>query len=183
MRYLAIFLLLFVFASCADKKKSVEEKEELEFESDVVVGQEQDEIRLGEGTVVETVDDNESLRILKDALRVTDLDSVLSLEGPYTLFAPSDKAFEELVPVGQNNLPDDMDEDELRQILLNHVVSGNLRSTDLEEGQTLTTLGGGELTVIKTDSQMKIEGADLIFFDREADNGFVHIIDRVLIPN
>jgi uncharacterized surface protein with fasciclin (FAS1) repeats len=183
MRYLAFFLLLFVFASCADKKRSVEEKEELEFESDVVVGQEQDEIRLGEGTVVETVDDNESLRILKDALRVTELDSVLSAEGPYTLFAPSDKAFEELVPVGQNNLPDDMDEEELKQILLNHVVEGKLSSTDLQEGQTLTTLGGGELTVMEIESQMKIDSADLVFIDREADNGYVHIIDRVLMPN
>jgi len=183
MRYLAIFLLLFVFASCADKKRSVEEKEELEFESDVVVGQEQDGIRLGEGTVVETVDDNESLRILKDALRVTDLDSVLSLEGPYTLFAPSDKAFEELVPVGQNNLPDDMDEEELRQILLHHVVEGDLRSTDLQEGQTLTTLGGGQLKVQLIENKLMIDSADLEFIDREADNGYVHIIDRVLVPN
>lgn len=183
MRYFSFFILLFVFVSCADKKQAVENKQEPEPEPDIVVGQEKDNIRLGDGNVYQTVDDNETLRILKDALRTTDLDSVLSLEGPYTLFAPSDKAFEELVPTGLNNLPDGMDQEDLKQVLLHHVVEGRYRSTDLEEGQTLTTMGGGELEVMIVESKLMIDSADLEFTDREADNGYVHIIDRVLMPN
>lgn len=183
MRYFTIFLLLFVIVSCADKKQAVEDREELEVESDVVVGQDKNDIRLGDGTIYQVVEDSETLKFLKDALRTTDLDSVLSLEGPYTLFAPSDAAFEELVPTGQNNLPDGMDEEDLKQVLLHHVVEGKYRSTDLEEGQTVTTMGGSELEVMMVESKLMIDSADLEFTDREADNGYVHIIDRVLMPN
>lgn len=180
MRYFVFLFLFSALVSCADKKKSAEESEELEVESDVVVGMEKNEVRLGNGTVYETVGDNETLHFLENALRSTGLDSVLSLEGPYTLFAPSDKAFEELVPVNQNNLPDNLDQEELKAILMNHVVAGEYRAADLVNEELLTTLGGKELPIIKVDDKITIDSADMVFNDRMADNGVVHIIDRVL---
>ncbi|WKN41956.1 fasciclin domain-containing protein [Tunicatimonas pelagia] len=183
MRYFSFLFLFFVLVGCADKKQSVEEKEELEVESDVVAGMEKNEVRLGEGTVYETVGDNETLHFLENVLRSTGLDSVLSLEGPYTLFAPSDKAFEAMVPVGQNNLPDDMDQEELKAILMNHVVAGEYRATDLINEESLSTLGGGELKITKVENEITIDSANVVFNDRMADNGVVHIIDRVLVPN
>ncbi|MGB3588658.1 MAG: fasciclin domain-containing protein, partial [Tunicatimonas sp.] len=167
----------------ANKKQSVEEKEEIEVESDVVAGMEKNEVRLGNGTVYETVGDNEALHFLENALRSTGLDSVLSLAGPYTLFAPSDRAFEEIVPTEQNNLPNAIDQDELKAILMNHVVAGEYRAADLVNEEVLPTLGGKELSIIKIENKITIDSADLVFNDRIADNGIVHIIDRVLVSN
>lgn len=184
MRYL-LYLLPFtivILGSCADQKGQSDENETVEIESDVVTGQERDELRVGYGSVTETVNDNETLHFLKDALHVTNLDSVLSVGGPYTLFAPSDDAFEALDPLGKNNLPADLDEEELKEILLHHVVKGDYRASALTDGQTLTTLAGDKIHITMQDDELTVDSASVVFSDREADNGYVHIIDQVLMP-
>ena len=170
-------------ASCADKKTNAEDKTDLEPESDVVVGQERSGVTLGEGSITQVVDDSETLQMLRDALRETGLGETLSSGGPYTLFAPSDQAFESLDPLAEKNVPAGMDVAELKPILLHHVIEGSYSDAELANMQEITTLNGDKLTIENINNSLTINGASIVFGNREADNGYVHIIDSVLVPS
>ena len=170
-------------ASCADKKTDAEDKTDLEPESDVVVGQERSGVTLGEGSITQVVDDSETLQMLHDALRETGLGETLSSGGPYTLFAPSDQAFESLDPLAEKNVPAGMDAAELKAILLHHVIEGSYSDAELANMQEITTLNGDKLTIENINNSLTINGASIVFGNREANNGYVHIIDSVLVPS
>lgn len=154
-----------------------------EIASDIVTGQKRDEVHLGHPTVYQIVEESEQTQMLRDALRATELATDLAEGGPYTLFAPTDDAFESLARLGISNVPAEMDQEELKQILLHHVVEGSYTATDIVQMEELPTLGGVPLQVVKSNDNVTVGGADLILADREADNGYVHLIDSVLIPS
>ena len=176
---LFLVLCLYVGFGCAPKGTETGD----ETTSDVVVGQKREEIHLGLGNVYQVVEGRENTQMLEDALRATKLDAELAEGGPYTLFAPTDDAFESLKPMGINNLPDGVDTSELKKILLHHVVEGSYTAADLVGIDELPTLGGEPLKVVKVNQNVTIDQADLILSDQEADNGYVHLIDSVLVPS
>ena len=105
----------------------------------------------------------------------------MSGDGPFTVFAPTDAAFEAL-PEG---LIDELLLDptgQLANILLHHVASGSVLSTDLSDGMMVNTLFGTELTVSISDMGVMIDNAMVTLADLTADNGVVHVIDAVLVP-
>ncbi len=171
-----------LLTGCAERKQENTEVNDPEIEADVMVGKERSEIRMSIGNIYQTVGDNESLKILRDALRTTGLDAQLAQEGPYTLFAPSDKAFEEMRQLTLKKLPADMEKEKLKELLLHHVAKGNYSAADLVNMQGVVTLGGDSVHIINIDNQLTIDSALVIFPDRHADNGYVHVIDEVLMP-
>ena len=72
--------------------------------------------------------------------------------------------------------------DKLVAILTYHVVSGEVMSTDLSNGQQAKTVNGKEVTVSIFNDPVKISGAKVIAADIKANNGVVHIIDKVMLP-
>tara|TARA_B100001093_G_scaffold1194_1_gene1225 strand:- start:30314 stop:31804 length:1491 start_codon:yes stop_codon:yes gene_type:complete len=118
---------------------------------------------------------------LKTAIDACSLDGVLSGPGPFTLFAPTDAAFN-LLPAGTvtallNDIP------QLTDILKHHVVSDSVMSSTLTNGQIVTTLFGTDVTVTINANGVFIDNAQVTVADQLADNGVVHIIDAVLLPN
>lgn len=115
------------------------------------------------------------------ALDSTGLDSVLSSEGPYTLFAPPDTAFAALprgtVPILLTERPD-----RLRTILARHVVEERVPLRAGGDPSILTTLGGDTLRVRWGDSVRVAGTARVVDGDVEAANGLIHVIDAVLRP-
>jgi len=104
----------------------------------------------------------------------------LSGAGPYTLFAPTDAAFN-LLPAGTvaallNDIP------QLTDILKHHVVADSVMSTMLSNNQVVTTLLGTDITVTINANGVFIDNAQVIVADLVADNGVVHVIDAVLLP-
>ena len=71
---------------------------------------------------------------------------------------------------------------DLTTILTHHVHSGNVLSTDLSNGMMVPTLAGTELTVSIMDGMVQIDNANVSIADIETDNGVVHVIDAVLVP-
>ncbi|MDA9634865.1 fasciclin domain-containing protein, partial [bacterium] len=117
---------------------------------------------------------------LTSSVNACGLDVALSGSGPFTLFAPTDAAFN-LLPQGLlssifNDIPT------LTNILLHHVVGDSLMSSMLSNGQIITTLAGTDLTVTVDTSGVYINGAQVTVADVIADNGVVHVIDAVLMP-
>ncbi len=132
-------------------------------------------------TVVEVVVDSENHNTLETAVVAAELVETLSGEGPFTVFAPTDDAFGALPSGTLDALLEDPSGD-LTQILLYHVVSAKALAADLEDGQKLTTVGGGELTVSIKDGEVFINDAKVSTADIAAGNGVVHVLDAVLLP-
>ena len=177
-RLFSLLLVISIGFGCAPKGTETGDNAA----SDIVVGQQRDEVVLGHGTVLQVVEDRESLQMLRSALRATKLDEELT-GGPYTLFAPTDDAFESMSPIGISNVPDSIDTEELRNILLHHVVEGKYSAADLVGMDELPTLGGSSIKLGEANANVVVDGADVILSNQEADNGYVHLIDSVLAPS
>ena len=131
-------------------------------------------------TVYDIVSNSTDHTTLKTAVDACSLDGVLSGPGPFTLFAPTDAAFN-LLPAGTvtallNDIP------QLTNILLHHVVADSVMSTMLTNGQIVTTLLGTDVTVTINANGVFIDNAQVTVADLVADNGVVHVIDAVLLP-
>ena len=114
---------------------------------------------------------------LAASLVAADLDDDLRGTGPFTVFAPTDEAFADLNITADNvaNVAN------LEEILLYHVVSGAVRSTDLTTGTVATLNDDADLAVDATN--LTVNGISIITpFDVEASNGIIHTIDGVLLP-
>ena len=114
------------------------------------------------------------------ALEKANLTTTLKGEGPFTVFAPTDEAF---TAAGINL--DDYDTDEkiaaLADILLMHVVSGKVMSSDLTDGMEATALSGDTLSFMIGDT-VSVNDATVIIADVPVSNGVIHVIDKVLMP-
>lgn len=132
-------------------------------------------------SVVDIIVNSTEHDTLEAAVIAAELADDLSGPGPFTVFAPTDAAFAAL-PAGtiETLLTDPTGT--LAQILLYHVVSGAALSTSLTDGQTITTLLGEDITVTIGMNGVMINGATVVVTDIIADNGVVHVIDAVLVP-
>ncbi len=132
-------------------------------------------------TVYDVISGSAVHTALKAAIDAAGLDSTLKGEGPFTVFAPTDEAFAAL-PAGtvETLLADPGGA--LTDILLYHVVGAKALSTDLSDGQLITTAGGKTLTVSIRNDSVLIDNALVTVGDLNADNGVVHVINAVLIP-
>ena len=132
-------------------------------------------------TITELTGNSDSFNILTAALAEAGLTEELSGAGPFTIFAPTDEAFEALPDglVDQLMLPEN--KAVLRQILAYHVVPGEVLSTDLETG-SITTVEGEDIEVTAGDTVTTVNDANVILADVAASNGIIHVIDSVMVP-
>ena len=119
--------------------------------------------------------------VLTAALQEAGLVETLQGEGPFTVFAPTDDAFAALLAALDISAGDLLAQPGLADVLLYHVVSGQVMSTDLSDGMSAATVGGENITV-DLDGGVFINDAEVIIPDIEASNGVIHVIDAVLIP-
>jgi uncharacterized surface protein with fasciclin (FAS1) repeats len=124
---------------------------------------------------------NPNLSTLATALRLTGLDAVLAAGGPFTVFAPTNAAFAALPSATLNALL--ADPAALAQVLLFHVASGQVLSSQLTNNQNVTTLRtGARPLVVNLTGGVRIDRSNVIAADVRATNGVVHVIDAVLLP-
>ena len=131
-------------------------------------------------TVVDIIVGSEDHNTLETAVIAAGLVDALSGEGPFTVFAPTDAAFAALPEGALDEVLADIDL--LTSILTHHVASGSVLSTDLSDGMMVTTLNGTELMITISDNGVMIDNAMVTVADIMADNGVVHVINAVLIP-
>jgi uncharacterized surface protein with fasciclin (FAS1) repeats len=130
-------------------------------------------------TIVETAIAAGSFETLVTAVKAAGLVDVLSGEGPFTVFAPTDEAFAKLPDGTLEALL--ADKEKLTAILTYHVVPGKVTAKDVMKLKSAKTVQGKELT-IDTSNGVKVDGATVIKADVAASNGVIHVIDTVLIP-
>lgn len=134
------------------------------------------------GTIVEVAAGNPDFSTLVAAVQAADLTSTLNGEGPFTVFAPTNAAFEALPPGLVDALLKPENKEVLTQILTYHVVPGEVMSADVEPGK-VKTVEGQDLTIaVEDDGTVTVNGATVEKVDIEASNGVIHVIDEVLVP-
>jgi len=163
-----------VFAVSCDNK-STETEETTEVVEEVVVEE-------APNTVVDIAVGSPDHTTLVAAVSAAGLVETLSGDGPFTVFAPTNAAFAALPEGTVDNLLKPEMKDQLTGVLTYHVVAGNVLSSDLSDGQVVTTLNGQELTVSIKDGKVMINGATVVAADLAGSNGVVHVIDSVLLP-
>ena len=118
------------------------------------------------------------------AVTAAELVDTSKAEGPYTVFAPTNKAFAALGQEQLSEFPQPEKRDQLKNILTYHVVPGELTADKLKDGQKLETVQGQSLTVSINGGTVKIDGdATVVRPDVNASNGVAHVIDGVLTPS
>ena len=131
--------------------------------------------------IVEIAQDTPELSTLVDALVAANLTGALSGDGPFTVFAPTNAAFAKLDPTTLNTIISTPSL--LTALLQYHVVSGEVFSTDLSNGDVPTLLSGQSVAVNVSGSGVTLNGSSKVTTaDVDASNGVIHIIDEVLLP-
>ena len=133
-------------------------------------------------TVVDIALSNDDFSILVAALQKADLVGALQAEGPFTVFAPTNAAFEQLLKDLDISSSDLLNQPDLDKVLLYHVVSGKVMSTDLTNDLEAATLNG-EKVKFDLSSGVMVSGSKVVTADLEAGNGVVHVIDKVMVPS
>ena len=132
------------------------------------------------GTIVDVAAGNPDFETLVAAVTAADLVETLSGDGPFTVFAPTDDAFDAL-PDGLLDallLPEN--KDALTSILTYHVVSGEVMAADVTAGDVATV--EGSTIAITTDGGVMVNDANVVTTDVDASNGVIHVIDKVIVP-
>jgi len=134
-------------------------------------------------TIVEIASADAQFSILVDAVVKAGLVEALSAKGPYTVFAPTNEAFESLfTKLGVNGV-EDLSKDQLTPILLYHVLGAKVMAKDVKSGSVSTLNKSAKMKIKVTKKGVKIDNAsNVIATDIEASNGVIHVIDAVLVP-
>ena len=139
-----------------------------------------DETMAEAGDIVAVASGNPDFSTLVAAIQAAGLVETLQGAGPFTVFAPTNAAFEAL-PAGLLEkllLPENVAA--LTAILTYHVVAGQVMSTDVTAGDVATV--EGSTIAITTDGGVKVNGANVVAVDVAASNGVIHVIDAVIVP-
>jgi len=129
--------------------------------------------------IVETAVNAGSFKTLVTAVQAAGLAQTLSSPGPFTVFAPTDEAFARLPAGTVENLL--KDKARLTAVLTYHVVPGRHPAADVITKSSLQTVQGQSIRIDARDG-VKVNDARVIAPDVLTDNGIIHVIDRVILP-
>ena len=201
---MSLAVVTMLFASCEDSKKKEAEAQaqaeqmRMEREKDSLMKVEADsQARTAEmeaNSIAAKAMGNSDLSTLVSALQAADLAQTLKSEGEYTVFAPTNEAFNKVPKATLDNLMKPENKEQLQGLLKYHVLQGKMNAADvlakIKEANNkldVTTLNGEVLTLSEKGGKVMIKDAKgnmatVTSADMDASNGVVHVIDKVLMP-
>jgi transforming growth factor-beta-induced protein len=133
-------------------------------------------------TILDTARAAGTFKTLLAAAKAAGLTEALSAPGPITVFAPSDEAFGRLPEGTVASLLEPENKTRLRTLLLHHVIESDVSLPALLRTPRLKTLAGQRLEVQRSGSTLRVGGATIDTAGLRCDNGVIHVVDRVLLP-
>jgi uncharacterized surface protein with fasciclin (FAS1) repeats len=130
--------------------------------------------------IVETAIAAGNFKTLATALTEAGLIETLKGEGPFTVFAPTDEAFAKIPKADLDKLL--KDKEALTKVLLYHVVSGKVMSSDVVKLKSAKTVQGSDVKIAVKGKDVMVNAARVVKVDIEATNGVIHVIDSVIMP-
>ena len=168
-------------ASCNQNTENAAEETNLQKASVPVSGQSAVADNESQKNVVQTAIGSPDHTTLVTAVKTADLVDVLSNAGPFTVFAPTNAAFDKLPKGTVEELLKENKHDDLSNILKYHVYVGSLSAESFEDGQSLGQVNGGRVNIGVKDGKVTVNGANILA-SIPTSNGVVHVIDQVLLP-
>jgi uncharacterized surface protein with fasciclin (FAS1) repeats len=132
--------------------------------------------------IVDTAIADGRFTTLVAAVQAAGLEETLRGEGPFTVFAPTDEAFAALPEGTVESLLLPENQQQLADILLYHVVAGEVRAEQVVTLESADTVGGQSVTIRVEEGRVFINDSEVIITDIPASNGVIHVIDAVLLP-
>lgn len=132
--------------------------------------------------IVETAAEAGQFNTLAAALEAADLVETLEGDGPFTVFAPTDAAFEKLDRSTLRMLLQPENKALLASILTYHVVPGKVTADKVVEMNGAVTVNGQRIEITVDDGEVLVDGAKVVKTDIAASNGVIHVIDSVILP-
>ena len=123
-----------------------------------------------------------SFKTLFAAIEAAGLMDTLEKDGPFTIFAPTDKAFAALAEGTVESLLKPENKEQLVSILTYHVVAGEVPSSAVVELTSAKTVNGAEVTIEVADGTVRVNEATVLKTDVPCEVGLIHAIDKVLLP-
>ena len=130
--------------------------------------------------LVEVANEAGTFQTLLQAAKAAGLVDTLTGAGPYTVFAPTDEAFAKLPKGTVESLL--KDKEKLSQILLYHVVPGELKAAEVVKRNSLKSAQGSTIALKVQGTKVMVNGATVSATDIKASNGIIHVIDQVILP-
>jgi uncharacterized surface protein with fasciclin (FAS1) repeats len=140
-----------------------------------------DKVALDADSIVGVASEAGNLGTFVTAVKAAGLTGKLQEEGPFTIFAPTDEAFAKLPEGALEDLLKPANRSKLAGILACHVVPGKLLAKDVKTMKA-TNVSGQDLDIEVHDGAVTVDGAKVVEADLVADNGVIHVIDRVIMP-
>ncbi|WP_232729147.1 fasciclin domain-containing protein [Ulvibacter sp. MAR_2010_11] len=206
MKFKAIIMslaaIVMVFTACDDSKKkdaeaaTLAEAQKMEMEAQLKAEEDAKmaKMEFENNTIAALAMGNENFSGLVHHLQAADLAETFKGEGEYTVFAPTNEAFNKVPKATMDNLMKPENKETLQGLLKYHVVSGEWKAADLVKAindnnnkYTVTTLQGDNLTLSLKDGKVQIKDskgaiATVVTADIDASNGVIHTIDKVVMP-
>lgn len=201
---MSLAVVAMLFASCDDGKKKEAEAQaqanemRMQRESDSLMKLEEDtnmrRVDMEANSIAANAMGNADLSTLVSALQSADLAETLKGEGEYTVFAPTNEAFNKVPKATLDNLMKPENKEQLQKLLKYHVLQGKMNSSavlakvkDAGGNLDVTTMNGEILTLSDKGGKLMIKDAKgntatVTGADMDASNGTVHTIDKVLMP-
>jgi len=133
--------------------------------------------------VVTTALSDGRFKTLTKVLTSAGLVETLRGEGPFTVFAPTDEAFDKLPAVVVSNLMKPESAEELTAVLKYHVLAGSVKLAGALEAKSANTLTGESISISFSDGRVRVNESNLVNSDIQCSNGIIHVIDSVLLPS
>ncbi len=177
MRHSFLIILLLILFSCGKQETTSTTSEQ-----PLVDG--------GQSTVVDESSEPDVVRVavnspmhttLVAALKAAEYVDALSNAGPFTVFAPTNEAFDKLPNGTVEGLLKSESKNDLRNILEYHVYVGAIKEDYIQDGMKLNQVNLDNITLNKKEGKITVNGANVLGVIKAA-NGFVYVIDAVLLP-
>ncbi len=133
-------------------------------------------------TVVEVAVNNKDFSTLVAAVKAAGLAETLSGDGPFTVFAPTNKAFAKLPKETLEDLLKPENKKKLAAILKYHVVGSSVKAKDVVKLKDAKTVQGSKVKITVKDGEVMIDNAKVVKTDIPCKNGVIHVIDTVILP-
>lgn len=181
MKYILIFSIYLSIASCGPKVDSTPE-ESSTATAEKIAGQSAVKDDVSNPNVVQVAVSSTDHSTLVKAVQAAELVDVLSNAGPFTVFAPTNDAFDKLAAGTVEGLLKPENKDALSNILEYHVYVGVLNAETFVDGQVIGQVNGGNVKISLVDGKPVLNGKAHILASIRASNGVIHVIDEVLLP-
>ena len=178
----SIIVYFLVIVSCNSGTEQKEITNSADESTEKNVGQSGVQDDMSQKNVVQVAIGSKDHTTLVTAVQAADLVNVLSNAGPFTVFSPTNAAFDKLPEGTVESLLTPEKKDDLTDILQYHVSLGVFKADSFTEGQVIGQVNGGNITITKKDGKIIINGTATVIASIPASNGIIHVIDGVLLP-